>query len=226
MTDMKIAVISDTHNLLHPEVVRIIEDCDCVIHAGDFCSEKTYNELKNIQNTDKLFFAVRGNNDKWTEELPESIRFELCGTSFFVTHKKNGIPMDTMEDIIIFGHSHRYSEEDKGKQLFLNPGSCGRRRFNLPVTMALLYIEEGRRVVRRVEIADEGADVSIPKNLPKTVKNIMDCLDRGGSIEEISRRLRLDIEFVSQIARIKVTHPTADEYAIVNKIEANNRHVL
>ncbi len=31
----KIGIISDTHGLLRPEILEILKDCDCIIHAGD-----------------------------------------------------------------------------------------------------------------------------------------------------------------------------------------------
>ena len=32
--DMKIAVISDTHDLLRPEVLDHLQGCDCILHGG------------------------------------------------------------------------------------------------------------------------------------------------------------------------------------------------
>ena len=43
---MKIAVLSDTHGLLRPEVRTVIRDCDAVIHAGDIDSEKILDEIE------------------------------------------------------------------------------------------------------------------------------------------------------------------------------------
>ena len=30
----KIGIISDTHGLLRSEILEILKDCDCIIHAG------------------------------------------------------------------------------------------------------------------------------------------------------------------------------------------------
>jgi hypothetical protein len=43
---------------------------------------------------------------------------------------------------VITGHSHKPLIEWRGDRLFLNPGSAGRRRFKLPVTLALLEVQE------------------------------------------------------------------------------------
>src|SRR4051794_17223918 len=49
-------------------------------------------------------------------------------------------------DVIISGHSHVPKIETVGGVLYLNPGSAGRRRFKLPVTLATLeVVPEGMR---------------------------------------------------------------------------------
>jgi putative phosphoesterase len=47
-------------------------------------------------------------------------------------------------DVIVYGHSHRPAAEEKDGVLFLNPGSAGPRRFDLPVTVARVSIGDGR----------------------------------------------------------------------------------
>ena len=46
--------------------------------------------------------------------------------------------------VVIYGHSHVYSEEIKDNRLWLNPGSCGYSRFGREVTMAVMKIENGQ----------------------------------------------------------------------------------
>ncbi|HEX2464386.1 MAG TPA: metallophosphoesterase family protein, partial [Thermoanaerobaculia bacterium] len=41
-------------------------------------------------------------------------------------------------DALIYGHSHRPEIRRERGLLYLNPGSCGPRRFSLPVSIALL----------------------------------------------------------------------------------------
>jgi len=71
-------------------------------------------------------------------------------------HDKKFIPK-TLEDIdiIIFGHSHKYYEERKDGILWLNPGSCGKRRFDLPISMAVMTIEEGAWEIEKIELSQE-----------------------------------------------------------------------
>lgn len=150
---MKIAVLSDTHNLLRPEVIEIIKGSDAVIHGGDINSQGVLDEIKSVMQPNAQLFVVRGNNDKeWAESLPVSLDFELGGLKIFLTHNRKDIPHDIKADIIIFGHSHNYYEENIGDQLWLNPGSCGRKRFNLPITMAMLNIDNIRYSIEKIEL--------------------------------------------------------------------------
>ena len=45
----KTAVISDTHNLLRPEVLSILEGCEVILHAGDISTPEIYDRLQNIR---------------------------------------------------------------------------------------------------------------------------------------------------------------------------------
>ena len=47
-------------------------------------------------------------------------------------------------DVVIAGHSHQPLIEQREGVLYLNPGSAGRRRFKLPISLALLDIEDGQ----------------------------------------------------------------------------------
>lgn len=136
----KIAVISDTHNVLRPQVVDEIKKCDAVIHAGDFTSEAILDELRRLSQV----WVVRGNNDKtWAGALKDALRFEIDGVHFFLTHDRRDIArnLDGI-DVVIFGHSHKYFQDVIDGRLWLNPGGCGRPRFAQPLTMAILTIED------------------------------------------------------------------------------------
>ena len=66
----KIGVISDTHGLLRPEVLKHLKACDVILHGGDINKQSVLDELKKIAPV----YVVRGNNDKdWAEgeQVPE-----------------------------------------------------------------------------------------------------------------------------------------------------------
>ena len=150
--ETRIAVISDTHGLLRRSVVRELEDCAHILHAGDIILESDLDELSLYGN----LYAVRGNNDRWTRglrDLADYLRFQIGGVSFLMIHDRMDLPRGLEgTDVVIYGHTHRYSEEWRDGRLWLNPGSCGRSRFGSGVTMAKLTLRGGR--VSRVERID------------------------------------------------------------------------
>ncbi len=138
---LKVGVLSDTHGLLRAEVVSVLSACDYILHAGDLDTPEILQALRSIA----PLYAVRGNNDlEWAEGLPASLTFEIGGVGFFMAHQRRDVP-DALSgaDIVLCGHSHRYFEERSGDRLWLNPGSCGKRRFRLELTMAVLQIDQG-----------------------------------------------------------------------------------
>ena len=145
-----IAVISDTHGLLRPEVIGRIAGCDAIIHAGDINKPEIIEQLKAIA----PLYVVRGNNDKeWAEDLPETLTFQIEGCRFFMVHNKKFVPKNlTSVDVAIFGHLHKYFEETIDGRLWLNPGSCEKRRFDQEITFALLKINGRNTEVEKITI--------------------------------------------------------------------------
>ena len=118
---MKIAVLSDTHGLLREQVKEMIGECEAVIHAGDINSQKILDQIAAAGRKNVPFYVVRGNNDKeWAKDIPETLEFELNHVKFFLVHNKKDIPEELGDiQIVIFGHSHKYSEEEKEGRLWL-----------------------------------------------------------------------------------------------------------
>ena len=148
----RVAVISDTHGLLRREVVAEIQGCAHILHAGDIVKEMDLDELRLYG----FIYAVRGNNDVWQDglrDLAGILRFEIAGVSFVMTHDRRDVPRNLEGvQVVVTGHTHRYSEEWIDGRLWLNPGSCGRARFGGDVTMARLLLQDGK--VIRVERID------------------------------------------------------------------------
>ena len=91
------------------------------------------------------------------EHLPEELEIELFGFRIYMIHDKKLIRKDLPGvDLIICGHSHKYEVGRLGNTVCLNPGSCGPRRFCLPVTMMLLtlYPAEHRMETERIDCLD------------------------------------------------------------------------
>ncbi len=62
--------------------------------------------------------------------------------------------LDAGIKLVITGHSHKPRIDWRGERLYLNPGSAGRRRFKLPVTLALLEVLEGSIEPRLVSLLE------------------------------------------------------------------------
>ncbi len=135
----KLAILSDTHGMLRPEVLEQIEGCDMILHGGDINKQDILDQLNRIAPV----YAVRGNNDReWAEHIPVSLHLNIEDLHFFIIHNKRQVPKDLTDvDVVIFGHSHRYTEQLIDGTFWLNPGSCGRRRFNQEITFALMTVD-------------------------------------------------------------------------------------
>ncbi len=142
MKSYKIGVISDTHGLLREKGLEILKGSDLIIHAGDVVDPIILKKLKEIAPVT----AVRGNCDKdaWAYELKKTEVVEVGDILIYVLHDINKLDIDLETagiDIVISGHSHSPLKVNINSVLFLNPGSIGPRRFNLPISMAILNID-------------------------------------------------------------------------------------
>jgi uncharacterized protein len=138
-----IGLISDTHGLLRPQALRALEGSDLIIHSCDVGDPEILETLKTLAPV----FAVRGNVDTepWAVALPETEVIELDSATIYVLHDVHALDLDPVAagfHIVVSGHSHKASREERNGVLFLNPGSAGPRRFDLPVTVALLHLDQ------------------------------------------------------------------------------------
>lgn len=216
---MRIGVLSDTHGLLRPEALSALEGCEAILHGGDINRQEILDELSRIA----PIRVVRGNNDReWAERIPLFLDFELAGLRVFMTHKRKDLPADlSAYDLAVYGHSHKYEESRQGRTLLLNPGSCGPRRFNQAITLAVLEVEGGAIAVRRVDIPHQGRAVATPKpvDLKAQIEIVMRETQRGRGPGEIASRRGWDPALVEQIARLYVTHPGVTADGIMGKMD-------
>jgi putative phosphoesterase len=135
----KIGLISDTHGLLREEALQALRGSDLIIHAGDVGDADILEALRRIAPV----VAVRGNVDtaEWAKSLPETVVVEAGEMNIFVLHDANALDLDPKAagfQIVVSGHSHKFGQSERKGVTFINPGSAGPRRFNLPITVALL----------------------------------------------------------------------------------------
>ena len=214
---MKLGIISDTHDLLRPEVLSALNDVDVILHAGDISSQKTLDQLRETA----PLYAVRGNADKeWAEDLPQFLDFMLEDIHVFMTHKKKDLPKDlSTYDLVVFGHSHQYSETQQGKTLIINPGSGGPRRFYQKITMAAAETEKGKIMVTKIDIAHPSASRKVdPADIRSQIEIVVREIEKGRGNKDITEKYGIDPSTAEQIARLYLTHPGVTADGIMTKM--------
>ena len=146
---IRIGLVSDTHGLLRPEAVDVLRGSDFIVHAGDI-GENVLEPLSTIAPVT----AVRGNNDRagWAGRLHETEQLRFGEITLHVLHDLAQLAIDPGAagvDVVVTGHSHRPKIERRSGVLYVNPGSAGPVRFNLPVSVALMQVT-GRDVDVRI----------------------------------------------------------------------------
>jgi putative phosphoesterase len=136
-----IGIISDTHGLLRPEALRVLAHVDHIVHGGDIGDPEIITALRRVAPVT----AIRGNVDtgEWATEFAETIFVRLAGRLFYVLHDLNTLQIDPVTegvDVIVSGHSHLPKINTVNGLLYVNPGSAGRRRFTLPITLASVEV--------------------------------------------------------------------------------------
>ena len=149
---VQIGVLSDTHGFLRDEVVAALQGMDLIIHAGDVGSPDILDALEEIAPV----VAVRGNMDRDDRpgNLPKTEMIQVDSGFIYVLH--NLYDLDLVPEAadvlaVVSGHTHKPSVAKKNGVLFLNPGGAGHRRFNYPITVAVLVVGNSEMTPRIIE---------------------------------------------------------------------------
>jgi putative phosphoesterase len=123
--------------------VQALRGSELIIHAGDVGKPEILEELRRIAPV----VAVRGNVDTepWALALPETAVAEAGAALIYVLHDVHALDLDPAASgfhIVVSGHSHKPGKTERDGVLYVNPGSAGPRRFQLPITVARLNLEE------------------------------------------------------------------------------------
>jgi putative phosphoesterase len=149
---IRVGLISDTHGLLRPEAKAFLAGCSLILHAGDIGGSVILEELATLA----PLLSVRGNNDggAWAKHLKETERMSVGEVIVYLIHDVAhlGEPLAADIRVVVSGHSHKPLIEQHGGILFVNPGSCGPRRFKLPVAAGELLVSDSGVAARIVDL--------------------------------------------------------------------------
>jgi putative phosphoesterase len=151
---LRVGLLSDTHGLLRPEAKAFLQGSDYIVHAGDICDPAILDELEAIAPVT----AVRGNCDQgaWAGRLRETECLRVGEMLVYVIHDLARLEIEPRARgirVVVSGHSHQPSVQERDGVLFVNPGSSGPRRFRLPVAVGELIVAGSRVSARTEEIA-------------------------------------------------------------------------
>src|SRR5262249_52389055 len=155
---LRVALLSDTHGLLRPEALAFLRGADHIVHAGDIGDAGVLEALRRIA----PLTAVRGNNDlgRWAEKIAETELVKFGGVSVYVLHDLKQLGLDPAAagfHVVVSGHSHQPRIDEREGVLYVNPGSCGPRRFKLPISVGELRISGESVKPKLVELKLSGA---------------------------------------------------------------------
>ncbi len=151
---LRVGLVSDTHGLLRPEARAFLARSDYIIHGGDIGSAQILEELAALA----PLVAVRGNNDHqaWALRLPETEMMRVGGVFVYVIHDISQLdiePRAAKVRVIVSGHSHKPVVVQREGVLYVNPGSCGPKRFKLPVSVGELLVRGTHVRARTIDLA-------------------------------------------------------------------------
>lgn len=157
---VRVALLSDTHGMLDPQVGATLHGCDYAVHAGDVGNGAVLEALRRCGGQ---VIAVRGNNDtpgKWPsgeqeilEQLPDEATLELPGGRLAVVHGDRVNPASQRHArlrrryadarLVVYGHSHRLVCDRRSLPWVVNPGAAGNSRTFGGPSLLLLTVAEG-----------------------------------------------------------------------------------
>jgi uncharacterized protein len=151
MPRTQIGLIADTHGLLRPEAVAALRGCKSYHprRRHRLAQRRVAGRARSALARIAPLTVVRGNNDRadWATPIPWTADVEFDGVRIHVLHILGELAIDLAAagvKVVVSGHSHRPHVETRCGVLFVNPGSAGPRRFKLPVSVARLWLEDGR----------------------------------------------------------------------------------
>ena len=151
---LRVGLVSDTHGLLRLEARAFLGGCDYIVHGGDVGDGGILDALALMA----PLIAVRGNNDtqSWAARLRQTELIRVGGIFLYVIHNLEELDIDPGAAgvrVVVSGHSHKPKVEEREGILYVNPGSCGPRRFKLPICAGEITVAGTAVEARIVDLA-------------------------------------------------------------------------
>lgn len=166
---MKIGLISDTHSYLDDQILRHLQECDEIWHAGDFGSVAVSEALAAVA----PLRGVYGNiDDQQIRQLhPKVQRFSAAGLDVLMTHI-GGYPgkyhphiktviSTNPPQLFISGHSHILKimpDKSRNNLLHINPGAAGKHGFHRVRTIVKFNITAGK--IAQLQVVELGKRIA------------------------------------------------------------------
>jgi len=153
---MRIAVVSDSHGRIPPELFEALQGAERILHLGDLGPVELLYELGAIAPVT----AVQGNNDPAGQpELPPRAFFQECGLNFHLRHHP-WTSADWLQAeapaLFLHGHTHRPAIGTVNSGYMLCPGSLRLPRGGFPPAYAWLVLERGQLRMSVRALPDRG----------------------------------------------------------------------
>lgn len=154
LTTRSLGIVSDTHGLVRRGLLAALEGCELIVHAGDVGRPEVLDALRAVAPV----VAVRGNvdTDRWAQALRYTEVVEAGTVLLYVLHDLGRLSLNPAAAgfaVVVSGHSHRPAQFERGGVLYINPGSAGPRRFDLPISAAILRVAEQALTVNWIDLS-------------------------------------------------------------------------
>ena len=157
---MRIGLISDTHIPEHArelpdQLKEVFRGVDLILHAGDVYKVSVLDELEGIAPV----LAAEGDDDYYEVVSNKRVKkkhvLDIDGVTIWLSHALT-YAWDEGEkrpDVIVFGHTHEATVEEKGDVLLINPGSATFPGYQYKLgTVGLLTINSGKAEAQIVQL--------------------------------------------------------------------------
>jgi hypothetical protein len=140
---------------MREKALTALKGCDLIIHAGDVGGPDIIEQLSAIAPV----VAVRGNIDKgaWASQLPMTAVAEARSALIYILHDIQQLDLDPAAaqfNLVVSGHSHKPSRTERSGVVYINPGSAGPQRFQLPITVVRLDLRPSPWGLEFIDLSD------------------------------------------------------------------------